>query len=372
MAKDRAANPAHPGLMPEQQPYLNTPAQQKLKAEFEAQVAKINADRDKQLADLEKANKGGIDFGPSPGNDDNSVDDPGSDDDGNDLSGTPPPPGPWPRASDTRGMRNNNPTNLMYAPGQPGVRGSDGRFGIYATMGEGVRADMRQYLLYQKRDHLLSVRDMVLKATPRSDNPDVDRYIAEVARQLHVGAGDPIDLTNPQMAEAFINAVSRQESGRAPDPASVHWGVNRALGMSDTVGGRMPTGAPAVTDRLRAAGDPHPTSATYDIMGIPKSTKYQDSLDWGLFPPILKELGFPWTSMPSRASLALVRDTAGVPGGTTPLPPRTNTAGGSGSTQHHVTFDGNFQLQWPNGSPAAAPITTQSRVGIPVPSGSSG
>ncbi len=40
-----------------------------------------------------------------------------------------------------RGLRNNNPLNLSYLQGQPGVTGSDGRFGTYANLTDGGDLD---------------------------------------------------------------------------------------------------------------------------------------------------------------------------------------------------------------------------------------
>ena len=128
-----------------------------------------------------------------------------------------------------RGVRDNNPTNLKYVPGQPNVIGHDGPFGVYRTEADGVQADLHQYLLYQHRDHLMTLRQMILKATPPSDNPNVGSYIAKVAKEMGVSPDAPVNLDDPIIAQAFINAAARQETGIVPNPSATLRGVRAAI-----------------------------------------------------------------------------------------------------------------------------------------------
>jgi hypothetical protein len=134
-----------------------------------------------------------------------------------------------------------------------------------------------------------------------------------------------------------------------------------AAKAANTVGGRTP---PASAPWTHAYGDNFPLSRdgyTKDqltAIGNRASHEHQNKYDenyLGVRPDLI----------------ARIKHLETV-GGRMPLPAGTSAAGGSRDSQHHVTFDGKFQLQWPNGTPAAAPITTQSRVRIPVPSGTGG
>ena len=137
-----------------------------------------------------------------------------------------------------RGIRDYNPGNLMYVPGQPGVLRSDtpgvaGGIGIYPDMPTGIAANLRQYLMYQDRG-LKSIKDMVLAATPRKQNPNVDAYIAGVAKSMGVSEDVPIDLRNPATAAKYIAAISNQENSMIPAMTDITAGVYKALKLSPT------------------------------------------------------------------------------------------------------------------------------------------
>ncbi len=74
-------------------------------------------------------------------------------------------------SAETRGMRNNNPLNLEYRPGQQGIdpnAPSDGRFGHYVSMEAGVASATRQMLAYQDRDHLNTVAQITTSGRLRA------------------------------------------------------------------------------------------------------------------------------------------------------------------------------------------------------------
>ena len=130
-----------------------------------------------------------------------------------------------------RGIRNNNPLNLGYVPGQAGLVSdapSDGRFGRYRTMEEGVAQAERQLQRYQTRDHLDTVRKMISKWAPPGEN-DTDSYVQAVSRAMGVDPDAPVSLNNQATAAAMISAMARRETGRSLDPAVVNRGVGLAL-----------------------------------------------------------------------------------------------------------------------------------------------
>lgn len=126
-----------------------------------------------------------------------------------------------------RGIRNNNPGNIDWIenPQQRwrGMVARDGRFGVFDTAANGVRAIGRELLLSAERG-ARSVRDLIA-GIPRADGTrwdawapptenDTDVYVRNVARDLGVNPDVPIDIRArlPELAAAII----RQENGQQP------------------------------------------------------------------------------------------------------------------------------------------------------------
>jgi hypothetical protein len=139
-----------------------------------------------------------------------------------------------------RGIRNNNPLNLEYRPGQ-GATSNDGRFGIYSNMEGGVAAASRQLLLYQDRDHLNTIKSIINKWAPPSDNNDTSGYVKQVAGMLNVDPEKQIDLHDQNMMAALVMAMAKRESGAKLSPDVVLRGVGQAM---PPAGPRITTPAP--------------------------------------------------------------------------------------------------------------------------------
>ena len=122
-----------------------------------------------------------------------------------------------------RGIRNNNPLNLEYAPGQ-GASASDGRFGIYPSMEAGIGAAARQIQRYRDRYGLNTIAGIVGKWAPSSEN-DTAAYIASVSKAMGIGPNVPLNLDDPSVMSALIAAMSQVENGRALDHDLVQRGV---------------------------------------------------------------------------------------------------------------------------------------------------
>jgi len=148
---------------------------------------------------------------------------------------------PGANSGDPRGIRNNNPLNLSYAPGQ-GAAATDGRFGIYKTMDEGVAAAERQLLLYQDRDHLRTLREIISKWAPPSEN-DTESYIRSVSKRAGVASDKEIDLHDPEVAKRVIAGMAKVETGRDISVDSINRGVNVALAPPVNVQGGTGTSA---------------------------------------------------------------------------------------------------------------------------------
>jgi hypothetical protein len=132
-----------------------------------------------------------------------------------------------------RGIRNNNPLNLGYVPGQEGVIGSDGRFGVYGSMENGIAAAERQLLLYQERG-LDTISKMVTSWAPEGEN-DTKKYIEQVAKNSGFGPNDKVNMRDPRVAEAIISAMAQHETGRTIGADSIHTGVAQGMASRSSV-----------------------------------------------------------------------------------------------------------------------------------------
>jgi len=102
-----------------------------------------------------------------------------------------------------------------------------------------VMADLALWKKYQDVDHLTSIKDMILKATPRSDNPNVDSYIADVARMLGKDPNDSVDLTNEDEAAKWLKAIAKNEGHPIEGydhEGSLHAGIKKFLGTDNQPG----------------------------------------------------------------------------------------------------------------------------------------
>lgn len=160
-----------------------------------------------------------------------------------------------------RGIRNNNPLNLEYVPGQAGVTGSDGRFGQYGTMADGVAASEQQLLKYQARG-VDTLAKMVSKWAPPGEN-DTPKYIANAARWSGLDPEAKVDMHDPVVAGKVITAMARMETGRELNQNEVQMGVGLGLGGNEApktaqvlaaVQAAAPTAAPGAPGAAGAAG----------------------------------------------------------------------------------------------------------------------
>ena len=136
----------------------------------------------------------------------------------------------------TRGMRRNNPTNLIYV-GQPGALPPPNEGGepqaVFASIEEGLSAGARQALLNYNRKGLKTSRQMM---DSRQGGWAEDRNAPQtMASGLGVGLDDDLDLNNPEKLEKFLRQLVKQEQGSnssyVPD-AAYKKAVDSALGGS--------------------------------------------------------------------------------------------------------------------------------------------
>lgn len=100
----------------------------------------------------------------------------------------------------------NNPGNLR----KPGGWG----FQSFGSEADGVKAIARQLSLYQNRDHLDTVRGIISKYAPPSEN-DTEGYIASVSKRTGFDPNQKLDLNNKDQMSALISAITKQENSKS-------------------------------------------------------------------------------------------------------------------------------------------------------------
>lgn len=175
-------------------------------------------------------------------------------------------------ASLPRGLRNNNPLNLVYArqagtdPDSP----SDGRFARFTTFDGGVTAATRQLLRDQARGDL-TPRQLIQRWAPPNEN-QTGAYVANVSRSTGLDPDAAVNLHDANITAALEAAMAKVETGRSLDPALFQRGVTEALaGAAQPAAARLdgtrPTlvaqSSPSLAERLAAnpvLGPPVPTA----------------------------------------------------------------------------------------------------------------
>lgn len=119
----------------------------------------------------------------------------------------------------SRGYRNRNPGNIEHLPTNKWLGletpPSDGRFCRFRSHQHGIRALALLLQSYQDRHGLRTVRGIVARWAPSSEN-DTRAYQAAVAARLGVGLDDPIDLHDAAIMRGLVEAIIRHELGGMP------------------------------------------------------------------------------------------------------------------------------------------------------------
>lgn len=119
------------------------------------------------------------------------------------------------RATQPRGIRNNNPLNIEagdFTKGQPGFAGSDGRFARFETPEHGVAAANRLLDIYEQKHGLNTVAGIIGRWAPTADGNNVSAYAANVAGRLGIDPNAPVPK---EMRPQLIAAMAQHENGKA-------------------------------------------------------------------------------------------------------------------------------------------------------------
>lgn len=115
-----------------------------------------------------------------------------------------------------KSVRNKNPGNLRFIRTNPfnGQTGDDGQgYGVYSSLLLGTRAAFLNLRNYFTRDGLDTVREIITKWAPHSENPTT-AYIDFVCGQLGVGPDQA--LRYDVHSRSLIKAIARFEAGYQP------------------------------------------------------------------------------------------------------------------------------------------------------------
>ena len=139
-----------------------------------------------------------------------------------------------------RGVRDNNPLNLTYDPGQRGVVARDGRFGVFPDMATGVSANLNQLLLDQSRG-ANTLSKLIPTWAPSSDGNNDPAYIESVSSLTGIDPNAPLNLSDPMTAFKVMNAMANTEVGGSIPAGALVAGINQRLGTALVA----PSGPPA-------------------------------------------------------------------------------------------------------------------------------
>jgi hypothetical protein len=112
----------------------------------------------------------------------------------------------------TRNWRNNNPGNIefgRFAQSQ-GAVGTDGRFAVFPTLQQGLRA--KEALLFNPRSpyHNLSVRDAIYRYAPPEEN-DTRLYLTQVLQATGADPDTPMSRLSSSQKNRLVSVISRIE-----------------------------------------------------------------------------------------------------------------------------------------------------------------
>lgn len=155
------------------------------------------------------------------------------------------------RARRARGYRNRNPGNINYLPsrawrGQVALEtlpnGRPGRFGVYDTHENGIRAIVMQLRRYQERGDR-TITAMIARWAPPEDQNNTAAYVRFVAQRTGVNQSDPFPMHDPVKLRALVAAIIEKELGGQPyDSATIDRGVSAADDAAPSVRAAASTG----------------------------------------------------------------------------------------------------------------------------------
>ncbi|WP_425909037.1 hypothetical protein [Nitrobacter sp. TKz-YC02] len=222
------------------------------------------------------------------------------------MYGGAPQQAPTANAGDPRGIRNNNPLNLEASPftqKQPGFSGSDGRFGQFGSMEQGLEAAGNLLQSYAQRG-INTVSGIINRWAPANDGNPVNAYAQFVARKAGVDPNTPIDLNDPSLRQRVVGAMAEFENGRpvqvaSNDPAALPANVQPTQGFA-IPGQQQPGGiSPRALQLIKMMSVPGISDAQKDAGGKLLAAE----LDQSKLPDQVKQYVFARSQDPTIGSM---------------------------------------------------------------------
>lgn len=142
----------------------------------------------------------------------------------------------------SRGLRDNNPGNVRKGPitwqGQLDDQSGDPDFVTFKTPQWGIRAIARLMLTYQNQYHLSTVREIINRWAPPSEN-NTSAYVSAVAEGLKDQTGGiplpdmEINVDSADIMLPLVKAIILHENGSNPYPDSLILEALHMAGVAD-------------------------------------------------------------------------------------------------------------------------------------------
>ena len=122
-----------------------------------------------------------------------------------------------------RGIRNNNPGNIRVSKSQwRGEVPSCCAFEKFDSPVMGIRAMMRLLLNYQRRYKLKTIRNLINRWAPHTEN-NTAAYVDHVSKVAGFLPDTQIDLTDPLTLIEIAQAIVLHENGHPPAGSPKYW-----------------------------------------------------------------------------------------------------------------------------------------------------
>jgi len=130
------------------------------------------------------------------------------------------------RSSDTRGIRNNNPGNIVHTPSlwTGEVECKDVRFKCFSTLRGGLEAMIYNIDAYYLKYKLKSIEGIVSRWSPSNEN-DTERLIADVTTNFDSLSDSKFSINNSIHYTILIRSLIKQENGDVPYTDKYIWEV---------------------------------------------------------------------------------------------------------------------------------------------------
>lgn len=155
-----------------------------------------------------------------------------------------------------RGLRNNNPGNIMALPsghmwdGQTGI--DPAGYAVFATPEAGMKAAATNLQSYSKLHGINTVSGVVSRWAPQAAGNNTGNYAAYIAQQMGVDPNQKLNMSDPSVQHGILSGIFSFENG---PKAMASWQPQAQAAAAHA----MPASAQAAAAPARATGDIAPS-----------------------------------------------------------------------------------------------------------------